>query len=721
MERLCGHIHNVVYDDPETGFAVVQVIPESGTAPEAVVGPLHGLRHGEFLEMDGEWLDHPRYGPQFRVAGYRFRVPVTEEGIRRYLGSGLIKGIGPEMARRIVERFGRETLEVIDRDPGRLADVSGIGAKRVATIGGAWREQRAQREAMLFFQAHGLGTGEILRIFRHYGERSVAAVKSDPYRLAGEIRGVGFLTADRIARRLEVPSTSPARIDAGLLYALDRRSEAGHVFTPEPLLLNRASELLELAPADVAPGVGRLASRGRIVVEADGAPRRVYAGDLHRCETSVSERILGLLGSPSGLPRVDAGRALEWVEGRLGFRLARRQRDALRTALSARAMVLTGGPGTGKTTIINALLLIAGAKKVVFRLAAPTGRAAKRMTEATGRPAATLHRLLEFNPRTGEFQRNAARPLDCGLLIVDEASMMDTVMAARLMEAVPPRAGVVFVGDVHQLPSVGPGNVLGDLIDSGVLPVVELEEIFRQARESQIVVNAHRINRGKMPTFGGGDTDCFFVEREDPDAVAEIIVRLVVERLPRRGFDPLRDVQVLTPMHRGPAGARNLNRRLQEALNPPGPVGEAACGPFRVGDKVMQTRNDYGKDVYNGDIGRVSAVEADRREVRVEVDGREIAYEAGDLDELVLAYAVSIHKSQGSEFPAVVFPVLTQHFVLLQRNLIYTALTRAKRMAVIVGTPKALAIGIRNVKGNDRDTGLRERLAAGRLQPVRGA
>lgn len=720
MESISGQILALTYTDPESGFTVARMKPETDGDPVTVVGALHAPAPGEFLEMEGEWIMHPRFGRQFQVSAYRHRIPVTPESIRRYLGSGLIKGIGPEMARRIVDSFGVDTLDVIDHDTGRLVEVNGIGSKRAAMISTAWQEHRRLREAMLFFQEHGMGTGQILRIFKRYGDQSIAAVNSNPYRLADEIRGIGFLKADRIAAKLGIPRTSPLRIESGVLHALGRWAEDGHVFCPMSTLVEKALGLLDVSAPLIGQALDRLTDRGRIVTEVlqdtdtdRSEEPRVYLAGLHRSETGVARALLRLLQEPSALPSVDPDRAITWVQDRLHLKLASRQKKALQTALSAKVLVITGGPGTGKTTIINALLKIAEAKHVAFCLAAPTGRAAKRMAETTGHSAATLHRLLEFNPRTGLFQRNATRPLKWGLLIVDEASMMDTVLAGHLLDAVSPEASMIFVGDIHQLPSVGPGNVLGDVIASGAVPVVELTDIFRQARKSRIVVNAHQINAGIMPTFDADDTesDCYFIQREDPEAVVELIVHLASRRIHRLGFHPINDIQILTPMNRGPVGTVNLNRRLQEALNPVDGSDAATRGMFRSGDKVMQVRNNYTKEVFNGDIGRIVDMDTDSRSIRVDFDGHAVTYETGELDDLVLAYAISVHKSQGSEFPAVVFPVLTQHYMLLQRNLIYTAITRGKRLAVVVGTRKALAMGIRNAKGINRCTGLRDRLS----------
>ncbi len=720
MESIAGHVLHVTYSDSDSGFTVIQIQLEGNGDAVTAVGPLHEPNPGQYLELDGEWTIHSRFGRQFQVIGYRYRVPSTPEGIQRYLGAGLIKGIGPEMARRIVARFGTGTFEVLDNDIGRLIEVNGIGRKRVAFIRSAWEAHQHLRETMLFFQEHDVPTGQVLRLFKRYGTQSVAAVTANPYRLVDDIRGFGFATADRIARRLGIPETSLRRVEAGVLHTLDRWTDAGHVFCPTDDLMTTTAALLDVPEPLVGQAMGSLVVKGRIcpgpAAPGQAPSDRLYLRRLFDAETDLASHLLRLLSEPSGLPPIVPDLAVDWLQGRLPIRLAPLQETAIRRALTAKVMVLTGGPGTGKTTIINGLIKILSAKKVRCRLAAPTGRAAKRMTETTGEKAATLHRLLEFNPKTGHFQRNESRPIDGGVLIVDEASMMDTVMAASLLRAVPSGTALLLVGDVHQLPSVGPGNVLGDIIGSGVVPVIELHDIFRQARESDIVLNAHRINAGTVPAFGGRgeDSDCFFISRERPEAVVELIADLVSRRIPaKRGFHPVNDIQVLTPMNRGIVGTVSMNRRLQEVLNPAVPQRKESHGAFRIGDKVMQVRNNYTKEVFNGDIGRITEILPERRELTVDVDGRRVLYDAGEQDELTLAYAISIHKSQGSEFPAVVIPVLTQHYVLLQRNLIYTAITRGKRLVVLVGTRKALAMAVGNARSTNRCTGLRDRLVAG--------
>jgi exodeoxyribonuclease V alpha subunit len=723
--RLSGQIETVVFTNEESGFTIARARVAGRRDPVTVVGGLLAPVPGECLEMEGDWAFHPRFGEQFKVERFTTRVPATVDGIRRYLGSGLIKGLGPVMAGRIVDRFGAQTLAVIEQESERLAEVPGIGRKRIAMVAAAWRTQREVRDLMLFLQSHGVGAGYAVRIFKHYGNRAAALVRENPYRLATDIEGIGFLTADRIAEKIGFPRNAPLRLAAGVLYLLQQLADEGHVFFPERELIGRATETLQVEPERVASVLPALAADNRIRIEeplpagpgpAEAGARAVFLAGLHRCEAEAARKLRVLIEVPSGRPAVDAEKALAWAERRLAIRLSADQQAAVRGAVTQKVMVITGGPGTGKTTIVSAVLSIFGRLQVQVLLAAPTGRAAKRMSEATGHDARTIHRLLEYHPQKGGFQRGEAHPLDCDVLIVDEASMIDTLLMHHLLNALPAAAGLILVGDVNQLPSVGPGRVLGDIIDSATVPVVRLTEIFRQARCSRIIVNAHRINAGILPELdpaGAEDVaqDFFFIEREDPEEALSAILELVATRVPRRfGFDPLSEIQVLTPMHKGVVGAANLNQRLQAALNPG--EGGVARGDrlFRVGDKVMQVRNNYDKELFNGDIGRISAIDPGRRELAVVFEGREVDYEFAELDEIVLAYAVSVHKAQGSEYPAVVFPVLTQHNLLLQRNLLYTAITRARRLAVLVGTRRALAMAVKSRRREHRHTRLRERL-----------
>ena len=720
--RLSGQIEHITFTNQETGFTIAKVKVPGRYEPVTVVGTLLAPTPGEVLEMVGEWTSHPRFGDQFKVEQFTTKVPGTIHGIVKYLGSGMIKGLGPVMAERIVARFGKRTLDIIESDVGRLAEVPGVGAKRIGMIATAWESQREIRDVMVFLQSHGVGTGFAAKIFRQYGSRSVAVVRENPYRLATDIAGVGFVMADRIAGNIGIPATAPMRVEAGILFVLQQISEEGHTYHPRGLLVDRCREILKVEPEAIELALMAIQAERRVVIEPEAAGAlEAAAGDAvflttyHVCETTIARRLKALLEVPRGLRRLDADRAVAWVQAHLDLRLSETQAQALQAALDHKVMVITGGPGTGKTTVVNAVLKIFERASARVLLAAPTGRAAKRLNEATGREARTIHRLLEYSPQRGGFQRTDEEPLECDLLVVDEASMVDTVLMHHLIAAVPLAAACILVGDVNQLPSVGPGNVLGDIIDSGAVPVVRLTEIFRQASRSRIVVNAHRINQGLMPEAApdtdDGPQDFYFIEQEDPERVLATILELARNRIPRRfGLDPVDGIQVMTPMHKGVVGAANLNRRLQEVLNPG--EGGVARGDrlFRVGDKVMQVRNNYDKDVFNGDIGRIASVSNEERELTVRIDGREVSYDFGELDELAHAFAVSVHKAQGSEYPAVVFPVLTQHYILLQRNLIYTALTRARRLAVIVGTRRALAIGIKNTGTERRYTRLADRL-----------
>jgi exodeoxyribonuclease V alpha subunit len=726
--ELTGQLEHITYTNTEDGFTIARLKVPGRFESVTVLGKIIAPVPGETFRLKGEWVRHPVYGEQFRISSYERTVPATVDGIEKYLGSGMIPGLGPVMARRIVGRFGKQTLEIIDTAIERLTEVEGIGPKRIETIQAAWQEQREIRDVMIFLQAHGVGAGHAERIFRRYGRRSVTVVRENPFRLATDIQGIGFLTADRIAAQLGFPPDSALRVTAGILYVMDNLSQDGHVYFPYDALLSKCCETLAVGSETVAEAMADLARADQIVLEdvpenieptkAEG--KAVYLKAHHVCETGIARRIQLLCAAPKTCRPVQVERALQWAQQRLAIELAADQITAIRASLEQKVLVITGGPGTGKTTIVNAVLQIFSRAAATALLAAPTGRAAKRLGETCGREAVTIHRLLEFTMARGGFQRNEQNPLAGDLLVIDEASMIDTVLLHHLLKAVPAGATLILVGDVHQLPSVGPGTVLKDIIDSGKVPVVELKEIFRQASQSRIVVNAHRINSGLLPDLQTSEpseptaTDFYFIQQEDPQRVVEIVVELTQSRIPRRfGLDPVNDIQILTPMHRGLVGAANLNRRLQNELNPGQDLITRGDQSFRAGDKVMQIRNNYEKEVFNGDIGRIVRIDSFSRQVIGRFDGREVAYNAGELEEIVPAYAISVHKSQGSEYPAVVIPVLTQHFLLLQRNLIYTAVTRGRRLVVMVGTRKALAIAVKNDKPQHRYTRLRYRLAAG--------
>ncbi len=719
-----GTLERVTFHNEENGYTVARLEVAGRGHTATIVGNMHGLSVGASLRLWGQWLTHAQYGKQFVVQRYEERLPATVEGIRRYLGSGLIRGVGPVTADRIVDHFGLDTLTVIDQDAGRVVEVPGVGPKRAAEIARAWAEQRQIKEIMVFLQGHGVTTSLAVKIFKKYGNDSVAVVQSDPYRLARDVHGAGFLTADKIARQMGVAMDSPQRVEAGLLYTLNQLADDGHVFAPRPELVAAAAALLALPAEAVEPGIDRLAVAEAVqvapVTEAAGPVDAIYLPPFYFAEVGVANRLRKMLDSP--VTRLGAFRRVVWPEAlaeldrRQPYPLAERQREAVVAALTHKVAVLTGGPGTGKTTTLRSVLQLVHSKGGSVALAAPTGRAAKRLAEATGVEARTLHRLLEFKPPQG-FLRDRENPLDVDLVVVDEVSMLDLVLMNALTRAMGTDSHLLLVGDVDQLPSVGAGNVLRDLIASGVVPTVRLEQIFRQAAGSYIIANAHRINRGELPLFEKDAGDFFLFAVDEAEAAAERLVEVVATRIPARfGLDPVEDVQVLSPMHRGPAGVAALNERLQAALNPPAPGKvEARLGGrlFRVGDKVMQVRNNYDKDIFNGDLGRIAAIDAEDQVVHVAFDSGRVALEYPDMDEVVHAFAISTHKSQGGEYPAVVLALLPGHYMLLQRNLLYTAVTRARRLCVIVGSRRAIAMAVKNDKIAARHSALAERLRDG--------
>ena len=721
---LTGQIERITFTNEENGFTIAKVRVRGKNDLITVVGNLMAPMPGEIIDMQGEWTRHPKFGEQFKVSQFKTKVPATTYGIQKYLGSGLIKGLGPVMAGRIVDRFGENTLDIIENQIERLADVKGIAEKSIAKIAKAWNAQKEIRDVMIFLQSHGVSSAYATKIFKRYGDRSIAVVKQNPYRLATDIFGVGFLKADSIAKELGFSNDSRVRVEAGVVYALHQMAEDGHVYFPYEPLIERCREILGVEREHVIQAIGSLDTDKLIIIEdlnegfEDFQPnnKAVYLTRFHQCETGIANRLKALLSAPKSIREIDSARAIQWVQQQLSFQPAKKQKDAIRYALENKVMVITGGPGTGKTTIVKAILKIFSQMKIHIMLAAPTGRAAKRMGEMTGHQAKTIHRLLEYSLHRHGFQRNEKNPLDCDLLIVDEASMIDTILMFHLLKATPVTATCIFVGDVNQLPSVGPGNVLNDMIACGSLAVIELDEIFRQARTSRIIVNAHRINEGNLPAFGESDlfdpnNDFYFIEQDDAEKVLGIILELVKKRIPQRfGFDALDDIQVLTPMHKGLVGAANLNDQLQSVLNPGNGGVIRGDRTFRVHDKVMQIRNNYDKEVFNGDIGRITGIWPEERKLTTSFDSREVVYDFSELDEIVLAYAVSVHKSQGSEYPAVIIPILTQHYILLQRNLIYTAVTRGRNLVVMVGSRKALAIGVNNSQTLQRFTRLRHRL-----------
>lgn len=715
-----GAVARITYVSEESEYVVARLEVAGRPEPVTIVGTVPSLTPGEMLRVHGRWSHHPKYGEQFRVDRYESVVPATITGIQKYLGSGMIKGIGPVFAKRLVEAFGEGTLKVIEDTPRRLAEVAGIGPLRQQRIVAAWAEQREIRAVMLFLQGHGVSPAYAVKIFKTYGQAAIATVRVNPYRLAQDIRGIGFKTADKIARELGIPSDSPLRAAAGIVHTLNELTDEGHVYVPEDGLLKTAETALDIPPALLPAALRALVDDEAVVVESLAAGRAVYLKSLHVSETQLARRVTELLRAPRAVPAIDMVRALPWVEKTTGLTLTEEQRAAVRAACEQKLLIITGGPGTGKTTILRAVTQLLAAKKLRMHLASPTGRAAKRLADVTSHDASTLHRLLEWSPRGGGFQRNARNPLEADVVIVDEVSMVDVLLAHHLLQAIPLTATLLLVGDADQLPSVGPGTVLRDLLAVSTIPAIRLTTIFRQAAQSRIVLNAHRVNRGEFPELTAASADrmqdFFFLEEDDPPKLQELIVDLAHRRLPGRyGLDPVDDLQVLTPMHRGPIGAGQLNAALQAALNPPrtgAPELLRGGRIFRVGDRVLQLRNNYDKEVFNGDLGRIASIDLTAQTVVVRMDDREVPYDFGDLDELTLAYAMTVHKSQGSEYPCVILPIHTTHFPMLQRNLFYTAITRAKRLLVVVGTRKAVAIATKNDAFRRRYSHLRERVAA---------
>jgi exodeoxyribonuclease V alpha subunit len=700
-----GEVTRVTYRS-EDGYTVLRL--GAAGAPTTCVGFFARIGPGDRIKATGAWVDHPKYGNQFSVATYEIIPPHTTEGIARYLASGIVRGIGPGIAERIVERFGEKTLEVIEKNPRRLSEVEGLGPKRIQAIKKAWREQREISKLMVFLESNGIRAGGALRIYRHYGSKSIEVIRENPYKLAADIWGIGFATADKMAYRLGIAPDAPVRIRAAIVYVLSEAAEEGHVFLPGDFLGAKCTEMLGIDEVTFEGALEALAGESQVVRE-DG---RVYLPHLIAAEKAVTADLKRLQeaeeaeGGPE-VPGLDE--LLRRMEAESGVRFAQSQVDAIRQGLKSRLAIITGGPGTGKTTIVRAFVELYQEHGLKVSLAAPTGRAAKRMSEVTGCEAKTIHRLLEYSPRENAFRRNATSPLEADLVVVDEASMLDILLGASLLGAIKSPTSIILVGDVDQLPPVGPGNFLRDLIDSRKLAVSRLTQIFRQEAGSTIVENAHRINAGEFPVFSRGSGDFFLIEEDNPAEVAARIVELCSTKLQAGfGFDGVNDVQVLSPMYKGDAGATNLNAKLQESLNPAGAQVEGLR--FRIGDKVMQLRNNYDKMVFNGDIGRVAGYDADDDKVIVRFDA-EVDYDRSELDEITLAYAVTVHKSQGSEFPCIVMPILTQHYIMLYRNLIYTAVTRAKSLVVLVGTKKAVSLAVRNVRTEQRFSSLADRLA----------
>ena len=717
-ETLAGQVERVSFHNPENGFCVLRVKARGRRDPVTLIGNTPLIQAGEFIHARGWWDNHRDHGLQFRATFLKVTPPTSLAGIERYLASGMIKGIGAQYAKRLLAAFGEAVFEVIEQTPERLQEVEGIGPLRGQRIAAGWAEQKAVREIMLFLQGHGVSPARAVRIYKTYGANAVPLVSENPYCLARDIRGIGFKTADQIAGHLGIEKTAMIRARAGLSYALMEAVGEGHCALPQDDLLVLAEKLLEIPGARLSDALTLESQEQTVIIDTIGDRHCVFLPHLWKAEQTIARAIRTLTKGKPSWPEIAVDKAIPWVEEKLAVTLAPGQRDAIKAAVASKMLVITGGPGVGKTTIVRSILKIVTAKGATVLLTAPTGRAAKRLAESTGMEAKTIHRLLEFDPKGGGFRRGAELPLDCDLLVADETSMVDVPLMASLLTAVPADAAVILVGDIDQLPSVGAGQVLGDIIRSGAVPVARLTEIFRQASESRIIINAHRINQGAMPELSAPSdelTDFYFVPAETPEDAAAKVVEVVATRIPRRfGLEAVKDVQVLCPMQRGAVGARLLNVALQAALNPrqaDQSVVERFGYAYRVGDKVMQTENDYDKEVFNGDIGFVSAIDQDAADMVIEFDGREVTYGFGELDEVALCYATTIHKSQGSEYPAVVIPLMMQHYMMLERNLIYTGITRGRKLVVLVGQKKAIGIAVRGAKDRRRWSKLWERLA----------
>ncbi|MFO8031086.1 MAG: ATP-dependent RecD-like DNA helicase [Desulfohalobiaceae bacterium] len=717
---LEGEIQHIVFYNPQTQYLVARLKSPSEPAQVTVVGLLGQLSPGERVALSGVWQEHPKFGRQFAADSCEQRLPASENGIRRYLGSGLIKGIGPALAQRLVDHFGCAVLDILDKEPQKLLQVEGVGPKKLESIKASWEKQREIREVILFLQEHGVPATFAGRIFQHYGADSVRKLKENPYDLAYEIRGIGFKTADSMAQKLGFAPDSPQRLEAAIVYSLFQESEQGHLFSPRQELLGKVAKMLDLeegAPLQQALEV--LQERKKVLVQ--DLPERdiqaaVFLRHFYRWEVEIARRVQELIQHPGNVPEKKLLQVISQLQDQKGLTLSQEQQQAVKESCLHKLYIITGGPGTGKTTLTRFIVQALSRLQLKVKLAAPTGRASKRLAEATSRPAQTIHRLLGFSPGEG-FEKGTDKKLKADVLVLDEASMLDCHLFLQVLRAMPLHGSLILIGDANQLPAVGPGNVLQDLLQSRVVPSLELKQIFRQARESMLVVNAHRINQGNFPVPSSKqapEADFFWVHQEEQEKVQEMILHLVCERIPRvYGLDPLRDLQVLSPMHKGQVGTGELNRLLQQRLNPGPAPGLYSRGMLlRKGDRILQIRNNYEKNIFNGDLGWVLEVNEQAGELVAGFEGQRISYEQAELDELALAYCLSVHKAQGSEYPGVIIPLVIQHYLLLERNLIYTALTRAKRLAVLIGGKKALAMGINNQKSHLRNTYLQHRLSS---------
>jgi exodeoxyribonuclease V alpha subunit len=714
-ETFSGVLERVTYHNAENGFCVLRVKARGQRDLVVVTGHAAVISAGEFISATGVWVNDRDHGLQFKATHITTTQPTTLEGIEKYLGSGMIRGIGPTYARALVRAFGEAVFDLIEQEPQRLREVTGIGEKRATRIVAGWADQKAIREIMLFLHAQGVGTSRAVRIFKTYGQEAIALITANPYRLSRDIRGIGFRTADQVAAKLGIEKEATIRLRAGLSFGLSEATNDGHCGLPVADLLKSTAALIEVRAELIEAALELELRDGDLIADTVAGAPCVFLAGLYRSEQVIAERLQRLSSGHPPWPLIDLDRVIPWIESRTKMTLAPSQRAALRLAVSTKVLVITGGPGVGKTTLVNSILKVLQAKGVAVALCAPTGRAAKRLTESTGLDGRTIHRLLEADPSNGGFKRHEENPLPCDLLVVDEASMVDVPLMRALLRALPDQAALLLVGDVDQLPSVGPGQVLADIIASKAVPVIRLTEVFRQAATSRIITNAHRINQGLMPELTAPEgSDFYFVDAAEPEDALRKLLTMVSRRIPERfGLDAVRDIQVLCPMNRGSLGARSLNIALQAALNPPGPVQVQRFGwTFGPGDKVMQVTNDYERDVFNGDLGIISAIDPEEGALTVSFDGRAVEYSFGELDELVLAYATTIHKAQGSEYPVVVIPMTTQHYTMLARNLVYTGVTRGKRLVILVGQRKALAIAVRHGGTRRRWSKLGEWLAA---------